>query len=80
MFAEPLDVTLDRNVEAGRSPARVGAHENLVFADHEVLIARGDAGEAVQLHIHRRPLDGVFVTELTARIKPVAVAFALQAN
>jgi hypothetical protein len=26
---------LDRNVEAGRAPTRVGAHENLGFAKHE---------------------------------------------
>ena len=52
-FARPLD----RNVEAGRAPARVGAHENLAFAEHEVLVTRGDAGEAVELHICRRPLD-----------------------
>ena len=39
-FARPLD----RNVEAGRAPARVGAHENLAFAEHEVLVAGGNAG------------------------------------
>ena len=53
-FARPLD----RNVEAGRAPARVGAHENLAFAEHEVLVTGGDASEAVELHICRRPLDG----------------------
>ena len=73
-FAGPLDVTIDRNVEAGRATARVGAHENLAFTEHEVLVA-GDAGERVYLHIHRRPLDGAVVT---ARVE--VVASARQAN
>ena len=74
-FAGPLDVTIDRNVEAGRATARVGAHENLAFAEHEVLVAGGDAGERVYQHIHRRPLDGAVVT---ARVE--VVASARQAN
>ena len=57
-IAGPLDVTIDRNVEAGRATARVGANENLAFTEDEVLVAGGDAGEGVYLHIHRRPLDG----------------------
>ena len=74
-FAGPLDVTIDRNVEAGRATARVGAHENLALTEHEVLIAGGDAGEGIYLHIHRRPLDGAVVT---ARVE--VVASARQAN
>ena len=56
-FAGPLDVTIDRNVEAGRATARVAAYENLALTEHEVLVAGGDAGEGVYPHIHRRPLD-----------------------
>ena len=80
-FDGPLDVTIDRNVEAGRATARVdptarvGAHENLALTEHEVLIAGGDAGEGIYLHIHRRPLDGAVVT---ARVE--VVASARQAN
>ena len=74
-FAGPLDVTIDRNVEAGRATARVGAHENLALTEHEVLVAGGDAGEGVYLHIHRRPLDSAVVT---ARVE--VVASARQAN
>jgi hypothetical protein len=39
-FAWPLG----RNVEAGWAPTRVGAHENFAFAEHEVLVAGGNAG------------------------------------
>ena len=74
-FAGPLDVTIDRNVEAGRATARVGAHENLALTEHEVLVAGGDAGEGVYLHIHRRPLDSAVVT---ARVE--VIASARQAN
>ena len=77
-FAGPLDVTIDRNVEAGRATARVGAHENLALTEHEVLVVGGDAGEGVYLHIHHihhRPLDGAVVT---ARVE--VVASARQAN
>ena len=38
-FAGPLDVTIDRNVEAGRATPRVGAHEKLALTKHEVLVA-----------------------------------------
>ena len=75
-FAGPLDVTIDRNdVEAGRATARVGAQENLALTEHGVLVAGGDAGEGVYLHIHRRPLDSAVVT---ARAE--VIASARQAN